>query len=67
MRIGDEVHLVTAGGEFDAKLGGHDAAAAVGRIAGDADLHGLHPFAFLKAVVDWTRRRRATIQLVNSP
>ncbi len=39
LRIGDEVDLVAAGGEFDAELGGDDAAAAVGGITGDADLH----------------------------
>ena len=39
LRVGDEVDLVAARGEFDAELGGDDAAAAVGGIAGDADLH----------------------------
>ncbi len=39
LRVGDEVDLVAAGGEFDSELGGHDAGAAVGGVAGDADLH----------------------------
>jgi hypothetical protein len=30
---------VTARGQFHAELGGHDAAAAVGGVAGDADSH----------------------------
>ena len=41
LRVGDEVDLVAAGGEFDAEFGGDDAAAAVGGITGDADLHRL--------------------------
>src|SRR5262249_57056780 len=32
-------HVVAAMGELEAELGGDDAAAAVGRIAGDADFH----------------------------
>ena len=43
LRVGDEVHLMAARGELDAKLGGDDAAAAVGGIAGDADLHRRFP------------------------
>src|SRR5271156_2493945 len=39
LRVGDEVDLVAAGGEFDAEFGGDDTAAAVGGITGDADLH----------------------------
>ncbi len=34
---GDEVDLVAARGELDAELGGDDAGAAVGGVAGDAD------------------------------
>ncbi len=41
LRVGDEVDLVAAGGEFDAEFGGDNAAAAVGGITGDADLHRL--------------------------
>ena len=37
--VGDEVDLVAAGGQFQAEFGGDDAAAAVGGIAGDADVH----------------------------
>jgi hypothetical protein len=37
--IGDEVNLVPARGQLDAKLGGDDAAAAVSGIASDADSH----------------------------
>ena len=48
LRIGDEVHLVTACCQLNAEFSGDDAAAAVSGIAGDADLHGLYPFAFLK-------------------
>jgi len=36
---GDEVDLVTACGELDAEFRGDDAGAAVGGVAGDADLH----------------------------
>ena len=36
--VGDEVDLVAARGQFQAELGGDDAAAAVRGIAGDADL-----------------------------
>ncbi len=43
LRVGDEVHLMTARGEFNAKFCGDDATAAVGGIAGDADLHGRFP------------------------
>ena len=39
LRVGDEVNFVAAGSELDAELGGDDAGAAVGGIAGDADLH----------------------------
>src|SRR5439155_2505206 len=40
-RIGirDEVDLVAAIGKFQAQLGGHDSAAAVGWIARDTDFH----------------------------
>ena len=38
--VTDEMDLVTAGGKFHSKLGGDDAGAAVGGIAGDADAHG---------------------------
>jgi hypothetical protein len=37
--VGDEVDLVAAVGERETELRRHDPAAAVGRIAGDADLH----------------------------
>ena len=37
--VGDEVDLVAAGGELDTELCGDDAGAAVGGVAGDADLH----------------------------
>ncbi len=37
---GDEVDIVAASGEFDAELGGDDAGATVGGIAGDADAEG---------------------------
>ena len=37
-RRGDEVDLVPARGELDAELGSHDAAAAIGGVAGDSDL-----------------------------
>ena len=43
LRVGDEVDLVAARGELDAELGGDDAGAAVGGIAGDADLHKREP------------------------
>jgi hypothetical protein len=39
LRVGDEMHLVTALGEFDAKFRGHYSAATVGWITGDADSH----------------------------
>ena len=38
--IADEMNVVATRGEFHAKLGGDDAGAAVGGIAGDADAHG---------------------------
>ena len=44
LRVGDEVHLVTARGELDAEFRGDDATTAVGGIAGDADLHKLPVF-----------------------
>ena len=37
--VGDEVDLVAAIGQFEAQFRGHDAAAAVGGITGDADVH----------------------------
>jgi len=37
--VADEMDFVAAGGELHAKLGGDDARAAVGGIAGDADAH----------------------------
>ena len=37
--VGDEVHLVAASRELEAQLGRDRARAAVGRIAGDPDLH----------------------------
>ena len=39
VRVGDEVDVVAARGEFEAELGSDDPAAAVGGIAGDADSH----------------------------
>jgi hypothetical protein len=39
LRVGDEVDLVTAGGELDSELGGDYSGAAVGGVAGDAYLH----------------------------
>ena len=38
--IADEMDLVAAGGKLHAKLGGDNAGAAIGGIAGDADSHG---------------------------
>ena len=58
LRVGDEVDLVAAGGEFDAEFGGDDAAAAVGGITGDADLHRLPVLPGCSRAgraVDWTR------------
>ena len=37
--VADEVDLVAAVRQFEAELGGDDAAAAVGGVAGDADAH----------------------------
>jgi len=37
--VADEMDVVAAGGEFLAELGGDDAGAAVGGVAGDADFH----------------------------
>src|SRR2546430_10936448 len=39
--VADEVDLVPASGQLDAKLGGHDAGAAVSGVARDADAHGM--------------------------
>ena len=39
--VGDEVHLVAPPRQLEPQLGGHGAGAAVGGIAGDAELHGL--------------------------
>src|SRR5579875_1113099 len=39
------MHLVPGGGQFDAKFGGPDAAAAVGGIAGDSDLHSVSAYS----------------------
>src|SRR5581483_1032920 len=39
LRVGDEVHLMTALRKFDPQLGGHHPAAAVSGIARDPDLH----------------------------
>ncbi len=41
LRVGDEVDLVSDGGQFDAELGGNDSTAAVSWIAGDSNLHAL--------------------------
>ena len=38
--VGDEVDFVPARGQFHAQFGGDDAAAAVGGITGDSDVHG---------------------------
>ena len=40
LRVGNEMDLVAALGQFQAEFGGDDAAAAVRRITGDSDLHG---------------------------
>jgi hypothetical protein len=40
IRVGDEVNLVPASGEFKAQFRRDDAAAAVGRITRDTDVHG---------------------------
>src|SRR5437773_12093522 len=37
--VASEMNIVAAGGKLDAKLGGDDAGAAVGGVAGDADAH----------------------------
>ena len=39
LRIRDEMDLVSTLGKFEAELSGDNAAAAVGRITGDSDLH----------------------------
>ncbi len=39
--VANEMDIVAAGGKLDAKLGGDDAGAAVGGVAGDADAHDL--------------------------
>ncbi len=49
-RIGDEVDLVTAGRELNAEFCRDHSAAAIGRITGDADLHGPIP---LEVVSGW--------------
>ncbi len=54
LRVGDEVDLVAARGEFDAKLGGDDSAAAVGGVTRDANLHRIPGFASFNCPC-WTR------------
>jgi len=39
IRVSDEMDVMAAGGQLQAKLGGNDSAASIGRITGDADLH----------------------------
>ena len=39
VRVGNEVDLMAARGEFEAKLRSDDAASSVGGVTGDADLH----------------------------
>ena len=39
--VADEVHVVSAGGQFGAEFGGHHAGAAVGWVAGYPDAHKL--------------------------
>src|SRR5215472_13385184 len=39
--VTDEMNVVAARGKFDAKLRGHDAGAAVSRVASDANAHGV--------------------------
>jgi len=39
LRIGDEMNLMAAAGQFQSEFGGHDTAAAVSWITGDPDLH----------------------------
>jgi len=39
LRIGDEMNLMAAPGEFKSQFGGHNSAAAVGGITGDTNLH----------------------------
>ena len=39
IRVGDEMDLVAAVGQLQAKLGGDDAAAAISRVTGDTDAH----------------------------
>jgi len=51
LRVGDEMHLMTCSGEFNAKLGSDNATAAVGGITRDADLHGDIVRRVLDAVV----------------
>ena len=56
LRIGDEVDLVAAFGEFDAKFGGDDSAASVGGVTRDANLHKF-PINFSDSSLSgyWTR------------
>src|SRR5271169_6185492 len=39
LRIGNEMNLMAAASQFQSQFGGHNSAAAVGRITGDANLH----------------------------
>jgi hypothetical protein len=58
LRVSNEVNLVATRSQFNAKLSSHDAAAAVGGITGDADLHSL-PILFgcMRFSCYWTKQR----------
>src|ERR1700723_2931940 len=53
--VGDEVDLVAAGCQLDAKFGGDDTTAAVGWVTRDANLHRLPGLLRLRTCVCWTR------------
>src|SRR5205807_1440567 len=61
LRIGDEMDLVPSLRELDAKLSGHNAAAAVRRITGDTDLH-----EGLFGDDDWMRTRRVRFTIADT-
>src|ERR1700679_2974662 len=57
LRIRDEMDLVSGGGQFDAEFGSDDAAASVGGIAGDSNLHSLPYRGYRLKMPKLTERR----------
>src|ERR1035437_3995452 len=62
LRIGNEVHLMSERGQFDAQFRGHHARAAVGGITGNANAHKPFSVRNFRPTLTWTLRKAWKMQ-----